>query len=70
MSGFPLIRGVGAVVFVGGSFRAHTIAGAFVVRLVGSYTAVVGLPLYETHSLLSGEGFPVAAGWTDPLEPK
>jgi len=27
--------------------------------MVGSYTNVVGLPLYETMSLLSGEGYPV-----------
>ena len=53
-----------------GAYAIQGIAGAFVVRLVGSYTAVVGLPLHETHALLSGEGFPVAAGWTDPLEPK
>ncbi len=26
-------------------------------KLVGSYTNVVGLPLYETLALLSGEGF-------------
>ncbi len=39
------------------------IAGTFVVKLVGSYTNVVGLPLYETLSLLSGEGFPIHFGW-------
>ncbi len=32
-------------------------------KLVGSYSAVVGLPLYETLSLLDGEGYPVRAGW-------
>ena len=36
-------------------------ASSFVVKLVGSYTGVVGLPLYETVSLLAGEGFPVHA---------
>jgi septum formation protein len=30
---------------------------------VGSYSAIVGLPLYETVSLLVGEGFPVYADW-------
>ncbi len=29
-------------------------AGAFVLALQGSYTAVVGLPLYETVALLEG----------------
>ena len=37
--------------------------GAFVVKIVGSYTNVVGLPLYETLALLSGEGYPVQFGW-------
>jgi septum formation protein len=31
---------------------------------VGSYTNVVGLPLYETVALLAGEGFPTTLGWT------
>jgi septum formation protein len=39
------------------------LAGSFVVKLVGSYTSVVGLPLYETVALLSGEGFDTRAGW-------
>ncbi len=33
-------------------------AGAFVVALNGSYTGVVGLPLYETRALLAGLGYP------------
>ncbi len=37
--------------------------------LVGSYTNVVGLPLYETVSLLAGEGFPIHAGWVNALAP-
>ena len=41
-----------------GGYAVQGIAGSFVVKLVGSYTNVVGLPLYETVSLLSGEGFP------------
>jgi septum formation protein len=28
---------------------------------------VVGLPLYETVSLLSGEGFPVHFGWLNAV---
>ena len=36
---------------------------AFVVKLVGSYSNVVGLPLYETVGLLAGEGYPVRLSW-------
>jgi len=46
-----------------GGYAAQGIASAFMVKIVGSYTNIVGLPLYETVSLLSGEGFPVRYGW-------
>ncbi len=46
-----------------GGYAIQGIAGSFVVKLVGSYTNVVGLPLYETVALLSGETFPVHFGW-------
>lgn len=46
-----------------GGYAIQGLAGAFVVKLVGSYSAVVGLPLYETLSLLDGEGFPVRSTW-------
>jgi septum formation protein len=46
-----------------GGYSVQGLAGAFVVKLVGSYTNVVGLPLYETVTLLGGEGFPLHAGW-------
>ncbi len=46
-----------------GGYAIQGIAGAFVVKLVGSHSAVVGLPLYETMGLLDGEGFPVRAAW-------
>ncbi len=46
-----------------GGYAIQGLAGVFVVKLVGSYTAVVGLPLYETVSLLAGEGYPVLAPW-------
>ena len=46
-----------------GGYAVQGLAGAFVVKIVGSYTNVVGLPLYETLSLLSGEGYPVQFGW-------
>jgi septum formation protein len=51
-----------------GGYAIQGIAGSFVVRIVGSYSAVVGLPLYETVSLLSGEGVPVHLGWLNPLD--
>jgi septum formation protein len=46
-----------------GGYAIQGIAGSFVVKLIGSYSNVVGLPLYETASLLSGEGYPVHFGW-------
>jgi septum formation protein len=51
-----------------GGYAIQGIAGAFVVRIIGSYTAVVGLPLYETMSLLAGEGVPIHLGWLNPLD--
>lgn len=48
-----------------GGYAIQGIAGSFVVKLVGSYTAVVGLPLIETIGLLAGEGYPVRAGWVE-----
>src|SRR5262250_150078 len=50
-----------------GGYAVQGIAGSFVVKMVGSYTNVVGLPLYETCSLLSGEGFPIRFGWLNAL---
>lgn len=46
-----------------GGYAIQGIASAFVVKLVGSYTNVVGLPLYETTSLLQGEGYPIHFNW-------
>ncbi len=46
-----------------GGYAIQGLAGAFVVKLVGSYTSVVGLPLHETVALLDGEGFPVRLSW-------
>jgi septum formation protein len=50
-----------------GGYAIQGLAGTFVVKLVGSYTNVVGLPLYETMSLLGGEGFPVHFGWLNAV---
>lgn len=46
-----------------GGYAIQGLAGTFVVKLVGSYGAVVGLPLYETISLLTGEGYRVHYAW-------
>ncbi len=48
-----------------GGYGIQGIAGTFVVKLVGSYTNVVGLPLHETVGLLAGEGYDVRAGWVE-----
>ncbi len=50
-----------------GGYAAQGIAGSFIVKLIGSYTNVVGLPLYETMTLLAGEGYPVRSGWVDAI---
>lgn len=41
-----------------GGYGVQGRAGAFVAALNGSYTGVVGLPLYETRALLVGLGYP------------
>lgn len=50
-----------------GGYAVQGIAGSFVAKMVGSYTNVVGLPLYETVSLLNGEGFPIRHGWLNAV---
>lgn len=40
-----------------GGYAVQGQAGAFVIALEGSYTGVVGLPLYETLNLLAGLGY-------------
>src|SRR6202161_4845483 len=46
-----------------GGYAAQGIAGTFLVKIVGSYSNIVGLPLYETMTLLGGESFPIHFGW-------
>lgn len=46
-----------------GGYAIQGIAGCFVVKITGSYSNIVGLPLYETVNLLQGEGYAVRAGW-------
>jgi septum formation protein len=40
-----------------GAYAVQGRAGAFVTAINGSYSAVVGLPLYETRALLEGLGY-------------
>jgi septum formation protein len=49
-----------------GGYAIQGRAGAFVTRLVGSYTNVVGLSLAETMALLAGDGYPVYDRWAIP----
>lgn len=50
-----------------GGYAVQGLAGAFVVRIVGSYTNVVGLPLAETAALLGGEGYHPHRRWIEGL---
>jgi septum formation protein len=50
-----------------GGYAVQGLAGSFIVKLVGSYTNVVGLPLYETVALLQGEGYPIHFGWINAV---
>jgi septum formation protein len=52
-----------------GGYAIQGLAGAFVVRLIGSYSSVVGLPLAETAALLAGEGFPLHHSWVPGAPP-
>lgn len=42
-----------------GGYAIQGLAAAFVREISGSYSSVVGLPLYETAQLLAGRGYPV-----------
>jgi septum formation protein len=46
-----------------GGYAIQGIAGAFAMKIVGSYSNVVGLPLHETMTLLLGEGYPLHFNW-------
>ncbi|QBR69997.1 septum formation inhibitor Maf [Beijerinckiaceae bacterium] len=50
-----------------GGYAIQGLAGAFAQKFVGSYSAVVGLPLYETMSLLAGEGYPALVSWLNKV---
>ena len=52
----------------GGQGRGYAIQGKaarFVTRIVGSYSAIVGLPVFETVAMLSGVGFTVTEDGED-----
>ncbi|MCP2679816.1 Maf family nucleotide pyrophosphatase [Maricaulaceae bacterium NA33B04] len=42
-----------------GGYGVQGRAAAYVIKMIGSYTAVVGLPVYETRQMLMGLGYPV-----------
>lgn len=42
-----------------GGYAIQGRAAAFVARVIGSHSSVIGLPLFETVGLLAGEGFDV-----------
>lgn len=46
-----------------GGYAIQGLAECFVIKLIGSYSSVVGLPVQEVVALLSGEGYPVHNGW-------
>jgi septum formation protein len=50
-----------------GGYAIQGRAGCFVISLIGSYTGVVGLPLYETAALLGGLGYPLHAELTPEM---
>jgi septum formation protein len=50
-----------------GGYAAQGIAGTFIVKMVGSYSNIIGLPLYETMALLGGEGYPIRSGWLNAV---
>ncbi|MAI91549.1 nucleoside triphosphate pyrophosphatase [Ponticaulis sp.] len=45
-----------------GGYGIQGLAGAYISSLSGSYTSVVGLPVFETRNLLSGAGYAVQRG--------
>ena len=51
-----------------GGYAIQGRAAAFVRRINGSYSNVVGLPLFETAGLLGGLGFPVWAPQSEPVD--
>lgn len=46
-----------------GGYAIQGLAGTFVVKITGSYSNVVGLPLYETVGLLTSDGYKIHCNW-------
>lgn len=46
-----------------GGYAIQGRAGAFAIKMTGSYSAIVGLPLYETATLLAGQGLEAHHFW-------
>lgn len=46
-----------------GGYAIQGLAGSFAMKIVGSYSNVVGLPLYETVGLLAADGYRVHFNW-------
>ena len=46
-----------------GGYAIQGIGAAFVRKITGSYTNVVGLPLHEVVQMLNAEGFPIHFNW-------
>jgi septum formation protein len=51
-----------------GAYGVQGLAGGFVVKLIGSYTNVVGLPVTEVRQMLAGEGLDTTFLWTGKAE--
>lgn len=47
-----------------GGYGIQGIAASLVIDISGSYSSIVGLPLYETAALLEGLGYPVNRRWS------
>lgn len=46
-----------------GGYAIQGLAGSFATKIAGSYSAIVGLPLYETATLLAGQGLEAHRFW-------
>lgn len=46
-----------------GGYGIQGLAGALISHITGSYSSIVGLPLYETAALLEGFGYPIVRRW-------
>ncbi len=40
-----------------GGYGIQGLAGAYIINMIGSYSNVVGLPVYETRNMLTGAGY-------------